>query len=65
MKYDFFYPNELVNLPNKLSERENSSVAGKWECSMRFILDPIQAFLFANALLPWVSSKEKSRRQIK
>lgn len=49
----YLYSNELDNLPNKLSERENSSVTGKWECSVRFIFDPIQTVLFENAPSLW------------
>ena len=45
------------------TERENSSVAGKWECSIRFIFDPIQTFLFENVLpsLWWPSKKSPER----
>lgn len=52
--------NEFDNLPNTFSERENSSMACKWECSIRFILDTTQSFQSENVLLWWIFRVFKS-----
>lgn len=56
--------NRSDDLPNTFSERENSSMACKWECSIRFILGTTQPFQFEDALLWWRSSSKNPERQI-
>jgi hypothetical protein len=57
------YLNQFDNLPNKLSERENSSVACKWECPIRFILATTPTFQLEKVLLGWWSSNKIPGRQ--
>lgn len=58
------HSNQFDNLPNTFSERENSSMGCKWECSIRFILGSTQTFQFETVLLWWWSSNKIPERQI-